>query len=82
MISMDRTVRYWGSGWKATERGPKLTDRRIERYRKLGYYSAEFREERRKLMEKKAFKTRMDRVGEEEGNFRTGALGQLIYSPR
>jgi len=53
----------------------RLTDKQIEKYQKLGYYSAEIKQARRdlaKLRENK--KTRV-------GNFLHGD-GGLIYSPR
>lgn len=53
----------------------KLTDRKIEQYRKKGWYSEEFRQSRRELIEKKASKN-MRR----EGSF-LNDKGRLIYNP-
>lgn len=55
--------------------GP-LTDRKIEKYREKGWYSAEFKEARKKLMEKKRIENHVRRVG----NF-FESDGRLIYSP-
>lgn len=62
-------------GWNETRlliRG-RLTDKKIEHYRKRGWYSQAFKEARRELMEKKRSK-------------RSGAFleheGRLIYSPQ
>lgn len=61
--------------WKQpTSNGP-LTDRKIERYREQGYYSAEFREARRQHWESKAKKQR-----KRDGNFTIDG-GRLIYTP-
>lgn len=53
-----------------------LTDRKIKKYQEKGWYSAEFREARRKLMEKKRIENHVRRVG----NF-FESDGRLIYSP-
>lgn len=53
--------------------GP-LTDRKIEKYRKLGRYTAEYREARRVAMEKKGMLKRM-------GGFIELEPGRFIYSP-
>ena len=51
----------------------ELTDRKIDKYIKAGFYSAEFREARRALMAKKA---------KRQGNFIQTESGKLIYSPQ
>ena len=48
-----------------------LTDKAIEKYAKQGYYTGEFKEQRRELMKRKANK----RVG----NFEKAEDGRLIY---
>ena len=55
----------------------KLTDKRIEYYRKRGYYSAEYRQARKKKQELKSFRKNMER----QGNFIVDD-GRMIYSPR
>lgn len=66
------------SSWNMTAmliRGP-LTDRKIEKYRAKGWYSAEFRQARRDKMEKRRIENHVRRVSnffEEDG--------RLIYSP-
>lgn len=62
------------TGWSRAigfSNGP-LTDRKIEKYRKAGYYSQEFKEARKKLQAM--------RRGKREGNF-TRSGERLIYSP-
>lgn len=61
-------------GWNTAQMGCRtlLTDRQIVKYAKAGYYSAEFREARKKFNEKKQRKR--------QGNF-TMEGGRLIYSP-
>lgn len=64
------------SGWNIStmlRRGP-LTDKKIEKYRKLGYYSNEFRQARKDLMKRKQEKR--------EGNFRVEKDGRMIYDPK
>lgn len=56
-------------------RRAKLTDKKIEQYQEQGYYSADFREARRQLWEKKAAK-RIKR----DGNFDI-VDGRMIYRP-
>lgn len=58
---------------RAHIRGP-LTDRKIEKYRKLGRYSAEYREARREAMSKRHTIKR-------RGAFVEVEPGRLIYSP-
>lgn len=55
----------------------KLTDRKIEYYRKRGFYSNEFREMRRDLWMKRKSKRDDNRIG----NFVKTGDGRLIYSP-
>lgn len=65
---------YVRSGWNEAQmliRGP-LTDKKIARYQKRGFYTAEFKEERRKYAAQKRVKRR--------GNFIENE-GRLIYSP-
>lgn len=54
----------------------QLTDRKIKRYQKEGWYSAEFRQERKDRAEKKARKHRR-----KDGNFEITEDGRLIYKP-
>lgn len=61
------------SRWVANPRGKPLTDRRIEFYKKRGFYSAELRQARKELQDRK----RMKRLG----NFITAADGRQVYSP-
>lgn len=51
-----------------------LTDRKIEAYQKRGWYSSEFKEERRKFQEKK-------RAFKRAGNWLESDDGRSIYSP-
>ncbi len=66
------------SGWNEAKlmRLAPLTDRKIDRYEKLGYYSPEYRAARRELQERKAAK-RANR----QGNFDIASDGRLIYRP-
>ncbi len=66
------------SGWNEARlmRRAPLTDRKIARYEKLGYYSPEYRAARRELQERKAFKRHM-----RQGNFDVAEGGRLIYRP-
>lgn len=67
------------TGWYGTPiRGRILTDKLIEKYRSLGYYSVEYREARKKLMQRKATTKAFNRAS---GNFFQGADGRLIYNP-
>ena len=52
----------------------KLTDQKIARYEKLGYYSADFRQARRELWNRRAAKRR-------SGNFDLTDDGRMIYRP-
>lgn len=56
-----------------------LTDRKIEEYRKRGFYTAEYRDARKKLMEQKHFNRAMNRIS--SGNFFEADDGRLIYNP-
>lgn len=65
------------SSWNAEKllmRGP-LTDRKIEEYQQRGYYSPEYRQARRELMERK-------KASQEKriGNFLM-VDGRMVYSP-
>lgn len=66
------------SSWNTTAwliRGP-LTDRKIKKYEKEGWYSSEFRELRRKKMAHKKWVYHNERIG----NF-FECDGRLIYNP-
>jgi hypothetical protein len=52
----------------------KLTNQKIARYEKLGYYSANFRQARRELWSRRAAKRR-------SGNFDLTDDGRMIYRP-
>jgi len=56
--------------------GGKLTDKAISNYQERGWYTSEFKEARRELMEKK----RIKREGKRTGSF-IEKKGRLIYSP-
>lgn len=56
---------------RLTLRGP-LTDRKIERYQRQGWYSAEFKKARR---DRQAVQRR-------EGNWLHTTDGRMVYSPR
>jgi hypothetical protein len=73
------------SSWNPSKlalRGP-LTDRKIEKYKKAGFYTLEYREARKKAMAKKAFAynaNQATKTFERKGNF-TEIGGRLIYTP-
>lgn len=54
----------------------RLTDRKIDEYRRRGFYSADFREKRREIQQRKAA-----RRARREGNFVVDNRGAAIYSP-
>lgn len=65
------------SGWNSSAmliRG-FLTDKKVEHYRKQGYYSEEWRSARRELWARRAEKRKR------RGNFLEAEDGRLIYSP-
>lgn len=66
------------SGWNEHHmaRRAKLTDKKIKHYQDLGYYSADFKEARRELWEKKAAR----RAAKRDGNFDL-VEGRMIYRP-
>lgn len=64
------TTRIRSPGMGSAMRRGLLTDRKIDKYRKMGYYTAEFYERRRAAMARK----------QSRGNFRE-VEGRLIYSP-
>lgn len=68
-ISMDPRARYPRESMRGLHMAGKLTDAKIARYKRLGYYSEEFREERRKRMNKR------------KGNWIEQENGRIIYSP-
>ncbi len=57
----------------------RLTDRLIQRYQKMGFYSEEMRQARRDRQEKK--KARRMKAMQRDGNFLVGRDGERIYSP-
>lgn len=66
------------TSWNSTRfliRG-KLTDKAIEKYREKGWYSQEFRDARRELMQKKQAKR-----AKRDGSFLITDEGRMIYSP-
>lgn len=66
------------SGWNESLmilKGP-LTDRKIQKYQKEGWYSPEMKQKRRERQEKKAA-----RRARREGNFIVDKMGSAIYSP-
>jgi hypothetical protein len=71
------------SSWNETRilvRGP-LTDKAIEKYRKQGWYSAEFKEARREMIARRNAK-RQERESRREGNFLVFTDGRKVYSPQ
>ena len=65
------------SSWNESRlvmRGP-LTDKKIEQYKKQGWYSAELKRKRRELIEQKNAMRR-------EGNWLVTNDGRSVYSPR
>ena len=72
MITMSPDAHY-RSGWPSAGfiLGP-LTDKKIAKYQKLGYYSAEFKEARKELQARKR---------KRKGNFVESEDGRLVYSP-
>lgn len=56
--------------------GKRLTDAKIAKYEREGFYSQEYREARKKMAEKKHQK-RVVR----QGNFDVGENGRMIYRP-
>lgn len=76
-ISMDERARYGGGGmWnRAFDAGP-LTDRKLAKYEKMGFYNPEAIKARSELRAKRAAQRRHG------DNFYKGEDGRLIYSPR
>lgn len=72
MVNMDPSA-HFRSGWTVNVfyKG-QLTDKKIARYQRLGYYSAEFRAARKEYQDNKR---------KRKGNFVQGEGGRLIYSP-
>lgn len=70
-IEWDGKVRSSWNQARLVVRG-RLTDKRIEKYEKAGFYSAEYREARRKLAQRRSDKRK--------GNF-IERDGKFIYSP-
>jgi hypothetical protein len=70
------------SGWSEARlmRRKPLTDRKIAKYEALGYYSPEYRQARKDLIERKADKREARRKAR-EGNFDIAGDGRLIYRP-
>lgn len=79
-ISMDPRARV-GSRSLTNVVGRLLTDRDIAKYERQGYYTSEFKEARRELMERKAVK-RKARETRREGNFLVFSDGHKVYSPQ
>lgn len=71
MVSMGGNM---GNPWRSSKLmgAGELTDRKIEKYRELGFYSEEYRTARRERMKRKS--TRV-------GNFIKSNDGKLIYCP-
>lgn len=74
-VTMDPAARF-GLGWKEDTMliGKPLTDKKIIQYEKRGFYSEEFREQRRQFQAKKKARKRV-------GNFVEAEDGRFIYSP-
>lgn len=83
-VSIAGRVRNAWNPEKMARRGV-LTDKRIRHYIKLGYYTAEFKEARRKLMQRKVAHIKMNRAADTFIEKRIGNFieqdGRLIYSP-
>jgi len=71
-VTMDPSARLRASGGFDNVVRGKLTDRKIEQYIKEGYYTAEFKEERKKLMDRKRARR--------QGNFNL-VDDRMIYNP-
>ncbi len=73
-VCMDQNVRYGHSNLaqKAIMRGP-LTDKRLDRYTKLGYYTPEARQARSEWRKKATIRRRGNCIEMEDG--------RLVYSP-
>lgn len=68
--------------WNTTRmlvRGP-LTDRKIEQYRKQGWYSAEFRAQRATILARKKHQFRNIECNR-DGNWIIDTEGRMIFSP-
>lgn len=72
-LSMEPWARY-GFGWNDGRllRKKLLTDKKIRQYEARGFYSAEYREARKRVQEAKRRR---------KGNFVMADDGRLIYSP-
>lgn len=70
-ISIEGRIKASWNSPKLSLRGP-LTDRKIKAYQKAGFYSAEYKEARKRIMDK----NRLRRTG----NF-IEVGGRLIYTP-
>jgi hypothetical protein len=70
------------SSWNSSKLALRgmLTDRKIAKYKAAGFYTAEYREARKKAMAKKAFAYNAAKTFERKGNF-TEIAGRLIYTP-
>lgn len=77
-ISMDLDAHYKTQHWPANRIGGLLTDRKIEHYRRNGFYSEDFRGARRDIWAKR--KKKRDAYETRDGNF-IKTDGRLIYNP-
>lgn len=76
-ISMHPSARYvTQSGIFDNMRLGRLTDSKIEKYRKLGYYSNGFKEERKDVQKKK--KSKRDNKSKSKNIIALDALNQLL----
>lgn len=67
------------SGWPRAFVGKRLTDKKIAKYEKLGYYDPAWQQARRELWKSRAEK-RKTLQERREGNF-INRDGKLIFSP-
>lgn len=75
-VSMDPGAHYHTSRWAGCCYTGRLTDKKIAKYQREGYYSPEFKAARREIMKNREFKRRM-----RQGNFDEVEDGRLIYRP-
>lgn len=77
-VSMDLNAHYKGQRWPENRVRGLLTDRKIEQYRREGFYSPEWRAARREIWAKRQKKR--EPKENRDGNF-LKIDGRLIYSP-
>lgn len=65
------------SKWFDTVVGKLLSDKRIRKYERMGFYTAEFKRQRKEVAARRQARNRSAR----EGNFVKADDGRLIYSP-